>query len=536
MYKKSLFIPVAILIITTFFVSCDKDFNEIGTNIIGDGHYGFLKDSLLSVDAHSFYTGGVQSNNQAVNPLGIYKDPVFGKTTASLVTQVQFPTGSENPTIGDDPVIKSVVLNIPYFSTLTATNSDGSHTYSLDSVYNPSKHIKLQVFQSDYFLRDQGYSNDPTPVLGTQLYYTDDDLTATTGNQLNNDPDPTQNDAFTFSAAELVDTTTATDGTVTTTRSKPGMRLKLDATVFDAAFLHAPAGSLLNNNVLKNYFRGLYFKVSDSGSDNGDGTMGMLNFQGGTITISYDELTPSTTDDAATRVDETMTLNLTGNSVSLLQKENQPTTVPANRIYLQGGQGFAATIKLFGADSNGNGIADELETIKNENWMINEASLTFNVDLPTTGITSSQRLGPRRIYLFDATHNQPILDYYDDNTTTIDVKNNKYVFGGIIQKDTVTITGQVTRLRYKIRVTDYLRSLIHDDSTNVTLGLNVTESIATITKAKRKQTAASTDEQYITTASVMNPLGTVLYGSDIPAGDPDYDKRLKLVVYYTKPE
>ncbi len=36
--------------------------------------------------------------------------------------------------------------------------------------------------------------------------------------------------------------------------------------------------------------------------------------------------------------------------------------------------------------------------------------------------------------------------------------------------------------------------------------------------------------------SIVNPLGTVLYGSNIPPGDSDYDKRIKLQIYYTKPE
>ena len=35
--------------------------------------------------------------------------------------------------------------------------------------------------------------------------------------------------------------------------------------------------------------------------------------------------------------------------------------------------------------------------------------------------------------------------------------------------------------------------------------------------------------------SVMNPLGTVLFGTNIPLGSADYDKRLKLEIFYTKP-
>jgi hypothetical protein len=33
----------------------------------------------------------------------------------------------------------------------------------------------------------------------------------------------------------------------------------------------------------------------------------------------------------------------------------------------------------------------------------------------------------------------------------------------------------------------------------------------------------------------MNPLGTVLFGNNIPRVDPNYAKRLKLEIYYTKP-
>jgi hypothetical protein len=43
---------------------------------------------------------------------------------------------SANPTIGKNPVIESVVLTIPYFSTLKSTDANG--TYQLDSIYGPS--------------------------------------------------------------------------------------------------------------------------------------------------------------------------------------------------------------------------------------------------------------------------------------------------------------------------------------------------------------------------------------------------------------
>ena len=40
---------------------------------------------------------------------------------------------------------------------------------------------------------------------------------------------------------------------------------------------------------------------------------------------------------------------------------------------------------------------------------------------------------------------------------------------------------------------------------------------------------------FIPVSSVMSPLGTVLYGTNMPAGDPNVAKKLKLEIYFTKP-
>jgi hypothetical protein len=40
---------------------------------------------------------------------------------------------------------------------------------------------------------------------------------------------------------------------------------------------------------------------------------------------------------------------------------------------------------------------------------------------------------------------------------------------------------------------------------------------------------------FIPVSSVMSPLGTVLYGTNISAGDVNAAKKLKLEIYFTKP-
>ncbi|MFM2009831.1 MAG: hypothetical protein RLZZ479_221, partial [Bacteroidota bacterium] len=84
---------------------------------------------------------------------------------------------------------------------------------------------------------------------------------------------------------------------------------------------------------------------------------------------------------------------------------------------------------------------------------------------------------------------------------------------------------------YKIRITNQIRNLVkYADSTNVKLGLVVTENIGETGFSKLKTPNSFTKK--LPKASVMNPLGTVLYGShpSVPV-----DKRVKLQIYYTKP-
>ena len=132
-----------------------------------------------------------------------------------------------------------------------------------------------------------------------------------------------------------------------------------------------------------------------------------------------------------------------------------------------------------------------------------------------------------------------ILDYAADGSSSItdDPRMSKVVYGGIINVDATTGRGTT----YKIRVTNHIRNLIKTaTATNVKLGLVVIDDISVVTSNKLKNRIllnASTNEYFSEAprASVMNPLGTILYGNNIPVGNADYDKRLRLEVYYTKP-
>ena len=142
--KKIIFSLTAFLSVISI-TSCDKDFNTIGSEIVGGDHFDFERKDDFTVIAYSKATESVQTNNLPINALGIYNNPAFGLTKASFVSQVELSTSSFN--IGDSPVIDSVYLYVPYFSTLESTDTNCDRVFSLVSVYgyDEDANFDLQV-------------------------------------------------------------------------------------------------------------------------------------------------------------------------------------------------------------------------------------------------------------------------------------------------------------------------------------------------------------------------------------------------------
>ena len=136
MYQKSILRPILIVgLITIIFASCDKDFNEIGTDIVDEGHYGFERYTDATIKAYNQKLGPIASNNLPVNPLGFYSNPAFGNTQANFVTQLELSSTSpefnntDTELYVDLPVIDSVIMDVPYFKTLKTANADDTNEY-----------------------------------------------------------------------------------------------------------------------------------------------------------------------------------------------------------------------------------------------------------------------------------------------------------------------------------------------------------------------------------------------------------------------
>lgn len=590
-------IAKAVVIVLSFlsFVSCDKDFNSLGSDLIEGNHFVLEKYPVQNLTAYSKATGPVQSNNLPINALGIYKDPYFGTTKAHFVSQVELSTA--NPTIGYQPEIDSVYLYVPYYSTYKSVTDAGERIYELDSVYDYSEtaKFKLHVYENGYYLRDYDPGDD---FESAQKYYSNEKslVDAYKGTELlNNSTKLSQNEEFIFSNKEIyiyktngsgqyLDANGAvlanqTDPTlrVIKERKLPGMWLDLKNSFFQQKILNAStSGALFNNNSFKEYFRGLLFEVEAISPD--QGALAMLDFSTAEFKIIYKAaaLAPTTEVPNPTKTRRVLTLqmgykstgNKKANSINFIEhaRSNVYQTKLAasnevtgdNRLYLKGGNGSVAFIDVFGpdvkkvvddvlvSDPNGNGVPDELDELrinmKLYQWLVNEANLVFYVD--KDAMSASYQNEAERIYVFDATNHKPILDYYADNSTGSNFKKNKSSFGGIVERETLADEFNRKRgIKYKVRITEYIRQLIKNENTdyddNVRLGVAVIEDINTPANAyinpANPITIGTSNVPFIPVSSVMSTLGTVLYGTNIPAGDPNVAKKLKLEIYFTKP-
>lgn len=590
-------IAKAVVIFLSFlsFVSCDKDFNSLGSDLIDGNHFVLEKYPVQNLTAYSKATGPVQSNNLPINALGIYKDPYFGTTKAHFVSQVELSTA--NPTIGYQPEIDSVYLYVPYYSTYKSVTDAGERIYELDSVYDYSEtaKFKLHVYENGYYLRDYDPGDD---FESAQKYYSNEKslVDAYKGTELlNNSTKLSQNEEFIFSNKEIyiyktngsgqyLDANGAvlanqTDPTlrVIKERKLPGMWLDLKNSFFQQKILNAStSGALFNNNAFKEYFRGLLFEVEAISPD--QGALAMLDFSTAEFKIIYKAaaLAPTTEVPNPTKTRRVLTLqmgykstgNKKANSINFIEhaRSNVYQTKLAasnevtgdNRLYLKGGNGSVAFIDVFGpdvkkvvddvlvSDPNGNGVPDELDELrinmKLYQWLVNEANLVFYVD--KDAMSASYQNEAERIYVFDATNHKPILDYYADNSTGSNFKKNKSSFGGIVERETLADEFNRKRgIKYKVRITEYIRQLIKNENTdyddNVRLGVAVIEDINSPANAyvnpANPITIGTSNVPFIPVSSVMSPLGTVLYGTNIPAGDPNVAKKLKLEIYFTKP-
>ena len=524
--------------------ACDKEFSEIGTGIIGTPGFE-IKSATYPVKTYNKKITAFESNNLSKNLLGYYYDPVYGGTKVDFIGQLTPRTFA--PNFGENPVLTSVVLTVPYASTATTDDTTDDTTYELDYLYGSGK-VKLSIYKSNYYLRDF----DPNSTIdANQKYYSDGSLseteaiseTALRGQLLYHD------DAY-FPSAESIDLEEINEETgdseVTSTIA-PSLRLHLYSAdlensnpplgFWEALILNKQDDDVLTNaNNFYNHFRGLYFKIEPESLENGHIQQLDFTSAAATLTLYYSYTSETTVDgEVETGTSQgTYEMGFSGKRVSIFEntfnanvlEEIGNDTNEDERLYLKGGEGSMAIVELF-ADQEGSSEADQLNEFRTKEdgeitpkRLINEAYLEFYVDQ-----SASNEDHPNRVYIYDIENNIPINDYFLDQTVNDTSTDSKYTH--LVPLSTETDESGVEQKKYKIRITEHLNNIIVRDSTNVKLGLVVSSNVG---EASGKG-VLDDNSLTIPVGSILSPKSIILHGSN----STDEAKRVKLNIYYTEP-
>ena len=154
--------------------------------------------------------------------------------------------------------------------------------------------------------------------------------------------------------------------------------------------------------------------------------------------------------------------------------------------------------------------------------LINEANLIFYVDQDNVTGGDAE---PERIIIFDIKNNTILEDYKIDITNGEEPVNAINVHLGRLERGSDD-QGDY----YKITVTAHVSNLINKDSTNVPLGLMVSQNVLlSAYQDTFEEQSPGIDE--VPAGSVVSPEGTILFGN----ATTNEEKRLKLQIFYNEP-
>ena len=325
---------------------------------------------------------------------------------------------------------------------------------------------------------------------------------------------------------------------IVTERLSPRIRVELNPSDFQTEIFDMEGADFLENSQdFANAFRGLFISTGAT-----DDVLMLLDMAQAQVVIEYtfndiittsDNDTPDDTSDDTQEpgvTEATITFPLDGNIVNTLTYDNFPDNliagegVNAENLYLKGGAGAYAEIVLFDEDQDSPEIQDGIEATQ---WLINEANLVFHLNQDEINSFGGNFENAYRIYIYDTSTELPVVDNFFDPTSGLLPQDNKIIHGGLLEEDE-------DGARYKIRITQHVNNIIRDTFSNVRLGVVVTPDINLNINynAMVGQTLNDAVEEDIPVANIVNPFGTVLYGS---AETVPLEKRLQLQIIYSDP-
>jgi len=399
----------------------------------------------------------------------------------------------------------------------------------LDSIYGDrTQQFNLKVERSTFFLRDQ----DPnTNFEQAQEYYSSQQFAPGFVSDVLFEGDLTISDEEILTFPEDDPDTEEDESEGVPERLQPGVRVALDAVFFQQYLLDMEGKTeLLSQANFEDFIRGIHMSLTPTAED----LLILFDLTRANITITYEYDRIEEGNPTVEEQEYTLSLITGGgqlpvnsNAVNTYINEAYPagiagamdTGANASRIYLKGGAGSFAEVHLFETDS-GRTIIEE---IKANNWIINEANLTFHVDRTAMqGVLLDEE--PFRLYLYNSETVQPIYNPINEQSVA------DTPFGIFLDYDGFLETDGGQGIKYIIRLTEHINNLVVRDSVNSVLGLTSTPDIR-LAGALSTRLAVGMDED-LPVSSTISPLGTVLFGSDV-TGDEE-PMKLQLEISYTE--
>ena len=381
-------------------ISCEKEMESIGVNLVDNNN--FSTDQLLSeVITTNENIDRIPSSGIAKYLLGVYTDNEFGMLKASIVSQLLIPTTGEDYNYGENAVIDSVIVHIPF---PIIVDSDGLNKLdTVSMIGNADKEFKLSVYELKTFLN----TLDPEDPSKLAIYYSDkefqkDETPLFSGNFKFN-----PNDTVSYIKRYMPNAETVYDiDTIKQEDLSPSIKIPLNENMIQQLFVDNAAGSEFTSvDEFSHYFRGLYIEAENLTEETSH--LVSLDMANAKMTIYYsndededegEDLNGNdTTGEEGVRVKHEYTFLFGSLKSSVLKRDNTIShTSGDDKLYVQGAAGSIVTVELL---SNEN-----LTDLQNNNWLITDANLIFYVDQ-----NSSSNIAPEQLFLYNYEENSQII-------------------------------------------------------------------------------------------------------------------------------
>ena len=477
-------------------ISCEGDIEDVGVGIVDKGLFDTneLSSNVLSYNQNDLE---VKANNLGQYLLGIYKNDDFGQINAGFAGQLTFFSSID---FGTDPAIDSVILNIPYQVTrLEEDNSNGSPNWELDSIFgNQNVAYNISVHELKTFLN----TLDPTNPAEKLDYYTDETYLFNEIPLFSGSFMPNKNDTVLYIHRREIILDAATNkyqiDTIKSSISSPSIKLPLEESFFTDNFFTNP-DAFTSSAAFVEFFNGLYVETSKINAADEPSIMS-LAMTNASMTIYF------TNSVSEVRTKQTASFSFGGvtNSTYVRDYEgsraqtvlDNPNTIDGDaRLFLNGAAGSNTLIDIF--------VDEDLEQLRANNWLINEANLTFYIDA-----TADLEVLPERLYLYN----------YEDDTQIRDaIIEGIEVFGGDLERDE-----SGNPISYKFRITNYITAILDEvDPIDVK---QLAVKVFNVSDIPTQLNDIHVEDYN------WSPKGIIVHGNN----SEDVDKRIKLELIYSE--